>query len=56
MIEPRLTREELEARQQTRGEISIDTVRDYMCFEDPTANTRRSRFCSLGAIPRHLLV
>ena len=28
MIEPKFTREELEARQQARGEISIDTVRE----------------------------
>ena len=37
MREPKLTCEELEARQQARGEITIDTVRDYMCFENPAA-------------------
>jgi hypothetical protein len=44
MIEPKFTREELEARQQARGEISIDTVRDYMCFENPTATPEEAAF------------
>ena len=44
MIEPKFTREELEARQQARGEISIDTVRDYICFENPTATPEEASF------------
>lgn len=44
MIEPKFTREELEARQQARGAISIDTVRDYMCFENPTATPEEAAF------------
>jgi len=44
MIEPRSTREELEARQQARGDISIDTVSHYKCFENPTATTEEAAF------------
>lgn len=44
MIEPKFTRKEPEARQQARGEISIDTVRDYMCFESSTATPEEAAF------------
>lgn len=36
MSEPKFTKDELEARQEARGEVTIDTVRDVMCFEDPS--------------------
>ncbi|HXJ87613.1 MAG TPA: hypothetical protein VMS18_12400 [Candidatus Binatia bacterium] len=51
MIEPKFTHAELEARQQARGEISIDTVRDYMCFENPTATPEEAAFTLWNRYP-----
>ena len=48
MSGPKLTREELEARQKARGEVTIDTLRDVMCFENP--HSRRKRLLSLSRL------
>jgi hypothetical protein len=51
MSGPKFTPEELEARQRERGEISIDTVRDYMCFENPTATPEEAAFALWNRYP-----
>lgn len=40
----RLTREEVEVRQAKRGYISIDTVQDLMCFEQPSLTPEEAAF------------
>lgn len=39
----RMDKAELEARQHAPGEVTIDTVRDVMCFEDTTLTPEKPR-------------
>jgi len=50
---PKFTREELEDRQQARGEVTIDTVRDLMCFEDPSLTPEQAAFLLWIRYPQH---
>lgn len=53
MSGPKLTREELEARQEARGEVTIDTVRDYMVSENPTATPEEAAFALSTRYPQY---
>ena len=53
MTVPKFTCEELEARQQARGEITIDTVRDVMCFEDPSLTPEEAAFLLSNRYPQY---
>jgi len=44
MSEAKFTPQELEARQQARGQVTIDTVRDVMCFENPSRSPEEAAF------------
>lgn len=52
MIVAKFTPEELEARQQARGEITIDTVRDFTCFEAPSLTPEDAAFALWNRYPQ----
>jgi hypothetical protein len=49
----KLTREELEAQQQAKGIVSIETVRDYMVFENPMATPEEAAFALSTRYPEY---
>jgi hypothetical protein len=53
MSGPKLTREELEARQRARGGVTIDTVRDVMCYENPSRTPEEAAFLLSTRYPEY---
>jgi hypothetical protein len=53
MSKPKFARKELEARQEARGEVNIDTVRDLMCFEDPSLTPEQAAFLLSTRYPQY---
>ena len=51
MRRPKFTSEELAARQRERGEVNIDTVRDFMCFEQPSLTPQEAAFALWNRYP-----
>ena len=49
----KFTREKLEKRQRERGEVNIDTVRDFMCFEEPSLTPEEAAFALWNRYPQN---
>ena len=53
MKRAKFTREELAARQRERCEVNIDTVRDFMSFEQPSLTPEEAAFALWNRYPEH---
>ena len=53
MRRAKFTREQLAIRQQERGEVNIDTVRDFMSFEEPSLTPEEAAFALWNRYPEY---